>query len=222
MPHTLKILISFTLALVTLFLLISPASAARNQVVAFPDVELEAQIRSALDKPVGDIYQSDLKKITTLKAYGIFPLVSEIIYSLSGLEYCTNLRELVIHQYLVTDISPLASLKHLRALSLPENSLDGDISALAGLTRLVKLDLSCTGLTDISLLTNFRHLNRLYLIDNHISDISPLVANPGIGRGDVVDLSLNDLDLTENSDDIINLETLRSRGVTIILDSAVL
>jgi Leucine-rich repeat (LRR) protein len=54
--------------------------------VTFPDENLEAAIRYALNKPVGEkIMATELAKLTTLMAE------SSGIADLSGLEYCTSL-----------------------------------------------------------------------------------------------------------------------------------
>jgi hypothetical protein len=55
----------------------------------------------------------------------------------------------------------------------------------------------------------------LFLDINQISDISPLVANSGLGEGDVVTITENDLDLSEGSADMLNIGALEDRGVTV-------
>jgi len=142
-----------------------------DEVVIFPDSCLEMRVRKAIEKPTGDIYRSDLEKITTLD--GSICNIKD----LTGLEYCVNLAELTLHSNLVTDISPLANLTAMRGLNLQDNRIE-DISALAGLTN----------------------LNRLYLTKNRISDISPLVENTGLSEGDTVDLKENPLSTTSLSD----------------------
>ncbi len=68
----------------------------------FPDENLEAAIRDALDKPAGEeITDVELANLTTLWA-----LFSDIT-DLTGLEYCTNLTELNIYGNQISDISPL-------------------------------------------------------------------------------------------------------------------
>jgi hypothetical protein len=59
------------------------------------------------------------------------------------------------------------------------------------------------------------NLESLLLNNNQISDISPLVANSGLGTGDTINLQNNNLDLTPGSDDMNNIATLQSRGVTV-------
>jgi hypothetical protein len=48
-----------------------------------------------------------------------------------------------------------------------------------------------------------------------ISDISPLVKNNGLGKGDVVRLQNNNLDLSEGSEDMKNIKALQYRGVSV-------
>jgi len=53
-----KLMVAFVLALLALLL---PASVANaDEIVTFPDPNLEAAIREAIGKPTGDIFQSDL------------------------------------------------------------------------------------------------------------------------------------------------------------------
>ena len=54
-------------------------------IVNFPDPNLEAEIREALNKPTGDIYATELSLLT-----GFNPSNQEIS-DLSGLEHCTGL-----------------------------------------------------------------------------------------------------------------------------------
>ena len=110
------------------------------------------------------------------------------------------------------DISALAGLTNLTALELVGNNIS-DLSALAGLTNLTRLQLSGNNISDplsvgginqpdkaaafrehisdISALAGLTNLTALYLRDNSILDISPLVANTGLGSGDTVDVQRN-------------------------------
>jgi hypothetical protein len=79
------------IVLVSLVALMIPASVVRaDEVVTFPDPNLEAAIREAIGKPTGDIYQSDLDALGDLDAS------SRGIVDLTGLEHCTNLIGLTI------------------------------------------------------------------------------------------------------------------------------
>jgi Leucine-rich repeat (LRR) protein len=56
---------------------------------------------------------------------------------------------------------------------------------------------------------------RLNLSGNQISDISPLLENSGIGEGDDINLEDNNLDLSEGSEDMLNIKALQDRGVIV-------
>ncbi|MCL0033777.1 leucine-rich repeat domain-containing protein, partial [Thermodesulfovibrionales bacterium] len=132
--------------------------------VAFPDPNLEAAIREAIEKPTGDIYRSDLEGLTTLRASG------RGISDLTGLEYAVNLTWLGLGGNQITDISPLSNLTNLTWLELGGNQI-----------------------TNISPLSNLTGLTRLWLAENQISDIGPLVANYGLSEGDEINLRGNPL-----------------------------
>ena len=159
----------------------------------FPDENLEAAIRAALDKPVGE-------EITTSELAGLTKLEAEDsgIADLSGLEYCTSLTDLTLDGNQVSDISPLGNLTNLAGLFLDGNQIS-DLSPLASLTSL----------------TDLTNLTSLILGGNQISDISPLVENTELGTGDEVWLEDNNLDLTAGSDDMENIRVLEDRGVLI-------
>jgi Leucine-rich repeat (LRR) protein len=173
----------------------SPVQADGDPVVTFPDPNLEAAIREAIDKPIGDIYQSELEDLTEFSAE------QGGIVNITGLEHCTNLRSLDLSlNHIISDISPLASLTSLIELNLGSNEI-GDISLLASFINLTLLDLGYNQIGDISPLANLTSLTSLSLSDNQISDISPL-ANL---------TSLTELDLGANPiSDISPLASLTS------------
>jgi Leucine-rich repeat (LRR) protein len=203
-----------------------PVQADGDPVVIFPDPNLEAAIREAIDKPIGDIYQSELEDLTEFSAE------QGGIVNITGLEHCTNLRsldlslnhiisdisplagltsliELNLWHNQISDISPLASLTSLIELNLGSNEI-GDISPLASLTNLTLLDLGYNQIGDISPLANLTSLTSLSLSDNQISDISPLanltsLTELDLGANQISDISalanltsLTELDLGSN------------------------
>src|SRR5690606_5119334 len=82
-------------------------------VVEFPDLNLEAAIRNALNKPAGNIYEADLLELDYY-----LDASSYNIQNLSGLEYCVNLQELYLSHNQISDITALAGLTNLQYLSL--------------------------------------------------------------------------------------------------------
>ncbi len=183
------------------------------ETVVFPDENLEAVIRDALDNPEGDITPAELAGLTKLSAR------EGGITDLSGIEYCTNLTWLELSRNQIRDVSPLASLTNLTMLQLNNISsysiqID-DISPLSSLTNLTYLSLRSNEISDISPLASLTNLQWVSLYNNQISDISPLVENSGLGEGDRVLLEHNNLDLSEGSEDLENIRILEERGVRI-------
>ncbi|HEY2930707.1 MAG TPA: leucine-rich repeat domain-containing protein [Acidobacteriota bacterium] len=109
------------------------------------------------------------------------------------------------------DFAPLANLKNLSILYLFGTGIT-DLRVLAGLTKMQQLFLfNNPGITDLSPLSGMTLLTDLSLANCSIFDIRPLVANSGLGLGDVIDLKNNSLTAANCSD----LKTLVSRGATV-------
>lgn len=132
-----------------------------NMVIAFNDAALESLVRTAMNKPEGDILVSDAQAMTelTLEMDGSDWSI-ERIHDLGALQYFTNLTSLVI------------------AWSVQNGEYydnDVDISALAGLTKLTTLQIRSISISDISALGNMKDLERLLLTGtNRLNDLSPL------------------------------------------------
>lgn len=91
---------------------------------------------------------------------------------------------------------------------------------MAGLPGLTTLSLGSCGLTDISPLSKLANLTELDLSNNAITDLGPLVTNPGLGVGDVIYVSGSSptafgIDCAAQAP---NITALRSRGVTVQTD----
>jgi Leucine-rich repeat (LRR) protein len=140
---------------------------AQDEVVIFPDAGLEAAIRDAIHKLDGDIYRSDLLVLTSFSAY------VKGISDLTGIQYCTNLTELLLAGNNITDISLLSSLTNLTNLNLSYNDI-GDVTNLATLTKLQTLGLYETQISNISSFDSLTKLTGLFLGNNKISNISAL------------------------------------------------
>jgi len=72
-----------------------------ENIMIFPDLNLEAAIREAIGKPKGPIYPSDLEGLTSLDA------MERNISDHTGLEHCTSLTELYLGYNQISDISAL-------------------------------------------------------------------------------------------------------------------
>jgi len=154
-----------------------------DKIVKFADKTLEFCIRSEINKDTGDIFLSDVQKITKLDLNYTYE-GHDVIKNLSGLEYLSNLTYLNLgenrEENKVTSLAPLKNLKNLRELYIDFNQTS-NIDALSGLTNLKVLHLGGNKITSVEALRNLTNLEYLYVgveyIDggNNVTDISPLI-----------------------------------------------
>ncbi|MFC1994995.1 leucine-rich repeat domain-containing protein [Chloroflexota bacterium] len=190
----------------------------KPQIVTFTDPNLEAAIRNVISQSEGPIYIRELEKVTSLYA------CRKNIENLSGLEYCSNLKELELGENQISDISPLAELTELKELGLELNQIT-DVSPLASLIKLERLWLSGNRIVNISAMSQLTTLKKLDLSYNEIRDISPLaeltkLISLYLWLNEMRDISplaeltnLKELDLRENQiNDISPLASLTNLG----------
>ncbi|MFL0195384.1 leucine-rich repeat domain-containing protein [Clostridium sp. WILCCON 0269] len=134
-----------------------------GEIVTFKDKNLEQAIRNTINKSNGDIYESDVEKITELNAeyYGV--------QDISGIEKLLNLQLLNLGGNEISSINVLKNLTNLKQLTLGNNKIN-DISVLNSLVNLQTLDLSYNRISDISVLKDLPGLQWLALFNNPISD----------------------------------------------------
>jgi len=167
---TMIVVMIFTLSACTTAEPIRPEVEVGAEEVIFLDPNLENAIRITIAKSEGPIYDSDLRRITTLRA------ADSGITDLTGLECCTRLENLWLYRNELTDISQLAHLTKLITLDLSYNQIS-DVSALASLTELTSLNLAENEISDLSPLASLSaNLTVLHLDHNNITDISPLAS----------------------------------------------
>lgn len=111
-------------------------------------------------------------------------------------------------------LGPLSGLTALRFLDLQRNSSLADLGPLAGLVNLEELSAGYNLISDLSPLRLLHQLAVLLLPYNRITSILPLLENPGIGEGDIVDLRGNPLGL----DACDGLLELIARGIQLDLE----
>ena len=155
----------FLVCVVAAALFIPHASA---QVIEIPDPNLERAIREALtlpdETPITQIEMLRLKRFTAREAQ---------IADLTGLEYATHLKSLVLSTNEIRDITPLAELINLDFLILHNNPI-ADLSPLTNLTQLTYLGLIGVSIKALTPLANLTQLNELYLNHCEIRDITSL------------------------------------------------
>ncbi|MDY6892569.1 MAG: leucine-rich repeat domain-containing protein [Chloroflexota bacterium] len=223
---------TFSLAIMLvalLALLLYPPVVVADELVVFPDPNLEVAIREAIGKPAGDISRSDLDALT------MFSAEAKGISDLTGMEYCTSLSSISLWGNRISDLSPLSNLTNLNSLYLGQNQISdisplstvnslivlnvggnqiSDISPLSDLASLMYLYMTYNQISDISPLSELNNLADLWLSHNQIADIAPLVANSGLGDGDKVYLVGNPLSTTSLD---VHVADLEQRGVIVML-----
>ena len=115
-------------------------------------------------------------------------LHTNAITDIGPLAGLTKLTDLNIHTHEVSDLRPLRGLTSLTELRLAGNPVT-DLSPLRGLTTLRTLELTGTLVSDLrplSGLTSLIYIDLRYNAD--LRNIQPLLDNPGIEAGDIVEL----------------------------------
>ena len=171
-----------------------------------PDRNLRAAIASALGIPRNArIRRTDVATLTRLSAR------RASISDLTGLEWATNLKTLLLPNNSISDLSPLKGLIHLSWLDLGGNRIS-DTSPLAGLTELRLFFAGGNRIANLTPLAGLTNLTYVILNSNSVSDLSPLVANTELGREDAVQVKNNPLSYRTILTDI---PKLRERGLAI-------
>ena len=173
-----------------------------NAVIPFDDEVLEGMIRTAMNKPEGDITVADALSVTQLDlTMDGNDWSKPRIHSLDALRYFTNLTNLSMNWALqnggkgidlsplsgltklevllfgsdeIYDISPLKPLVNLKSLWVWGCENLTDISALSGMTKMLDLWIKGDRIQDLSPIANMKDLERLYMEGNLVQDLTPL------------------------------------------------
>jgi internalin A len=116
--------------------------------------------------------------------------------SLGKLELLTklpSLRALSLRKDNLRDVSFLASLTKLEKLDLSQNEKLADIAPLAKLTRLTELQLGYTAVSDLGPLSSLKALRKLTLFHGRVADLSPLAKLSKLENLDINDNPFSDL-----------------------------
>jgi Leucine-rich repeat (LRR) protein len=163
--------------------------SGEGKIVMIPDAYLEAVIRRAIDKPSGNILDTDLVGV----GFASLSANSASISDLSGLESCTDLTVLSLWNNSISDLSPLSGMTSLTRLHLGGNQIS-DLRPLSGLISLTELGLNGNQISDVRPLSGMTSLTRLYLGGNQISDVRPLS-----GMTSLTELGLSDNPLSQQA-----------------------
>lgn len=192
--------------------------------VHFQDQLLETAIRQQLQKKDDEaVTTTDMAALTTLKLTGV--------KNAEGLQYATNLTQLVLSDGEIEDIGPLSALTKLTSLNLSDNQI-ADLGPLKPLTKLQSLYLTNNRITDLQALAGLTQLKSLYVGDNQIKDLAPLkkmtqLVDLNLASNLVYDLgplqslkNISYLDLSYNR--VWNLEPIRNHTFAHYYDTGAL
>ncbi|MBY0149062.1 leucine-rich repeat domain-containing protein [Neobacillus niacini] len=197
-----------------------------GKVISFPDEALKEAVQDSLHISSRDIYESDMKILTSLDAS------DRGIEKLDGLEFAANLEELILDSNDIRTLGPITGLANLMYLSLNNNHL-ADISDLISLTNLEMLLLDNNEVKDISGLSQLTNLSMLSLQGNKIKEIQSLTGLGfeilNIAYNEIEDISSllklenlqyvllmkNPLDLSEGSDALSVIQRLEDKGIMV-------
>ena len=139
-----------------------------------------------------------------------------------------NLRAIIEDLLGQSSGEPIARSKMARLMRIEaRNANIRDLTGLEFATRLTILDfgvermegqsVNSNIISDLTPLSGLTSLDRLILFTNSISDLSPLVANTGLGTGDLVDVENNPLSAMSYK---THIPALQDRGVIVIVDAS--
>lgn len=154
---------------------------------------------------------TDLSPLTTLVNLTGLGASDNRIADLGPLSGMTRMISLHLGGNRISDIGPLENFTNLNILYLNGNPLLG-IEPLGSLVRLNHLFLGSTGTTSAEAISGLIHLATLDLGYNALTDLSPLIANPGLGSGDEIWVGGNPLSEASRNDQI---PALRARGAIV-------
>ena len=190
----------------------TPIDPGDDDTILIPDPNLAAAIRQEIGN---SITRQTLLNLTRLDARN-----HGVITDLTGLEHARNLTTLhVKNDYfhsayfhgkkvhinsIELDVSPIAGLTQLTYLSLPKCGIS-DVSFLSGLTQLTWLYLGDNSISDISALANLTQLTSLGLWSNSISDASPLAELTQLTSLNLVNNNISDISALANLTQLTSL-----------------
>lgn len=180
-----------TFALLVCMACFGPAFETSAIVVSFPDPNVENVVRQAINKPTGEILDTDLVGVGFTQFE--YQPGYHVQVDLTGLEYCTDLQTVALGDYArPTDLAPLRTLINMKNLVMVEAGIK-DLSPISNCTALRVLYMDYNSIADLTALESLPNLRELHLDLNLIRDLSPLVRNAGVGGGDLLFLAGNPL-----------------------------
>ena len=145
-------------------------------------------LTSMLALSLGYNQVSDLSPVRNMSTLEQLGASHNRITDLAPLAGIDGLLRLELYNNDITDLTTLVDKWTLQTLDLGRNTVP-DLSALSELDNLLIVGLERTTVTDLAPLVDLLLLSFVVLDDNReLSDIQPLIDNPGVGRDDTVQL----------------------------------
>ena len=181
----------------------SPPEPPPGTVVRVPDPNLHAAIAGALGKsPNTPITVAEMERLKRLEAR------HKGIQDLTGLQFATNLNELLLNNNQISDLSPIAGLINLKLLNLWNNPVS-DLSPVKDLKNLYDLSFGLTSVSDLSPVAGLINLEGLHFYGAPVSDLSPLAGLINLKSFSFSSESISDLSPVAG---LINLEWILTWG----------
>jgi Leucine-rich repeat (LRR) protein len=164
-----------------------PDLSALAQIASLREVRLAGvNLKGAVIKSLAQITTLDLYRLTVDDAASLGALTGlrELdlrkvpVANYDFLKPMAALEQLEIAQNRLQDLKPLAGLKSLRRLMLPENPGLASLAPLKGLTSLESLDIDDTGVSDITPLASLPKVEFLDLQGTQVKSLKPLAKHP--------------------------------------------
>ncbi|MBI4211276.1 MAG: leucine-rich repeat domain-containing protein [Deltaproteobacteria bacterium] len=153
---------------------------------------------------------SDITPFSNLHNLTHLVLTQNLVSDITPVMSLPQLTFLSIAQNPVPDLFPLAALVNLNTLYADANHQAYDLTPLSSLTNLTVLTLGSNQISDVTPLSGLINLRSLALFQNPITDIGPLISNPGLSAGDTVDLQ------QDPQIHPAQIAALRAKGVNVI------
>ena len=164
-----------------------------------PDINLKAIINQYFSRENEiEITKLDLENINGY-IYSDMSSLGKYICSVEGLQYATNMTELLIENNLLTSIEQLSKLENLNTLFL-NNNLIKVIPDLSDMTNLTSLLLNSNDIKDISPISSGNNLRFIKINENKISDLSSLATLENLRELRAMNQNIEIKDVIESSD----------------------
>ena len=203
-----------------------------NQITDLSPME---NLSNLVQLAIGNNAITELSALSNMSELAFLMIYNNNVTDLSPLAQLLKLERLDAKHNQITDITVLENLLFLTDVDVSHNPIDS-LLPLEGLPELTRVEIGNTNVNDLSTLVTLEkleylfaghlgianiasiqemgHLKVLDLQSNDITDIIPIVQGP-INTLESLNIQNNFLDLTEESEDMKNIQTLIDAGILV-------